>query len=1166
MEPTPELTISTTSLQSVSQYDSYSAEITASGGSGVDYRWSITEGGLPPGVVLISEQTPSTLITGRPQAGGTYSFTVRVLDSEGNTATQELSLVVEDAPAKVSITTAALPNGVVGMTYSATVAAENGSGYSWRLLSGQLPPGLELASSGTPATTLAGTPSAEGNYTFTLEVSDANGDKSSMQYSVEITTTIVALELLRQTLDGGTVSLPYSATIVARNGSNQGYEWSLYSGTLPPGLTLTATGTPSTMISGTPTTEGSYSFRLQVRDSSGRTDRESFTIAVAAAPQRLRIQTRELPTGRVNVAYSQAVLAAFGTGANYAWSVLPSAAALPPGLSLSGGTPSATLLGTPTTAGTYTFTVMVSDASGSAEQQLTVRVEPPIETLVITATAATNGVLVLADAVGGQPYSATLSATGGATLPANAAADEVRYNWVVSGGSIPPGLTLDPIGRGANYDGTFTGVPSALGTYTATVTVYDRDNRTATQVIQITVQPPSTPLAISATGLDPLASSGCYSTTLSAAGGGNAGFTWRVVSGTLPTGYSLASSGTPSTVISTDNASSAAPGTYPVVIEVTDSFGLTATRTVNFVVSASKAGSPRFAFIVGDGESNSRYDIYAVGLCGASGPEAPVRISPTGSGSGISSYSSYFRVVPSPSGDAIAFIANIQTSGVDDVYVVDLRGTPTAGSATRVYTGASTSLEAYAVRWSPDGSKLAIMADHVDSADYGLWVADISDLSNPGTAVRVSQTPSGGMGIYSSYYQFVFSPDSTKIAYNADLAVASRQEMWVVDLSGSTPSAPQRLHAPFSSSSMDVNYGPMWTPDSRGVVFNGDLRTASKDELFFTDVSGPGPYTEVAISGSVQSSGDIDYNLYGRINIDFGFSPDGTKMFFIGDATTEGADNVYLLDYANGTFSNRRNLTGSTTSGLSALAAKFSPDSSKLLVHGDLRASGADELFVYDLSGTPSFPMTRPAPLLQGSSSNETYYYYSRGYWVWTPDSSKVVFMGDYDTASIEELWVADLSTTPVTTTKINQDISGSTARDVTGFRLSPNGDRLAYLSDGNVSSAHELFVSELSGTTPTQGVRVHGALTTSATSIGTQYSIYGVDDEWHWTDNDGLIFAGDIETGGEDRVWFVDLTAPSPMPTDITGSTLFNTSSLDAFVVFVRDGGWYRVSPAAND
>ena len=96
----------------------YSDQIEAKGGV-KPYSWSITAGGLPPGITL----APSTgAITGTPTSIGTFNFTAKVTDSSTPTqsVTANLSITVDAA---LTITTTSLPSGTVGAPYPGTVSA-----------------------------------------------------------------------------------------------------------------------------------------------------------------------------------------------------------------------------------------------------------------------------------------------------------------------------------------------------------------------------------------------------------------------------------------------------------------------------------------------------------------------------------------------------------------------------------------------------------------------------------------------------------------------------------------------------------------------------------------------------------------------------------------------------------------------------------------------------------------------------------------------------------------------------------------------------------------------------------------------------------------------------------------------------------------------------------
>ncbi|HEV2299923.1 MAG TPA: putative Ig domain-containing protein, partial [Candidatus Acidoferrales bacterium] len=156
----------------------------------------------------------------------------------------------------------------------------------------------------------------------------------------------------------------YTATLSASGGS-QPYAWSIASGNLPAGLSLTAS---SGKISGTPTQSGSFGFTAKVADSSSplQTATQALTINVSTTTptNTLIITTNSLPGAQISVAYS-ATLTAINGQAPYTWSIATGSGTLPPGLSLAAST--GTISGTPTASSAYIFTAQVTDSSSTPQ-------------------------------------------------------------------------------------------------------------------------------------------------------------------------------------------------------------------------------------------------------------------------------------------------------------------------------------------------------------------------------------------------------------------------------------------------------------------------------------------------------------------------------------------------------------------------------------------------------------------------------------------------------------------------------------------------------------------------------------------------------------------------------------------------------------------------------
>ena len=228
------------------------------------------------------------------------------------------------------------------------------------------------------------------------------------------------------------------------------------------------------------------------------------------------IVTTTAADGTTTVPYSQTFTGSGGTG-SYTWT--KSTGTFPPGLSLSSGTPSATLSGTPTTVGTYSFTLQLTDAnSQSTTRSYTVDIRTPVTVTTSSLIAGTAG----------SPYnSGALAASGG-----NGA-----YTWGWSG-TTPPWASIN------STTGAITGTPPSAGSWTFTVTATDTSSllRSGSRSLTLTVNSggASAPSAPQNLGATPGKGKGVQLTWLApASNGGSAITNYRVYRGTTSGGESL---------------------------------------------------------------------------------------------------------------------------------------------------------------------------------------------------------------------------------------------------------------------------------------------------------------------------------------------------------------------------------------------------------------------------------------------------------------------------------------------------------------------------------------------------------------------------------------------------------------------------------------------------
>jgi len=518
----------------------YNATITATGGTTPLKAVTITNGSLPGGLTF---NATTGVITGTPTAAGSFSFTVQVTDSSSIpfTASALETITISTPVTPLTVIGGVPPAGTVGTAYTTSLTAIGGTTpYTWSIVSGALPAGLSLS----PTTgIISGTPTTVGISIFTAQAQDATGTRATAVFSIPVNAAATPLTISVSTLPGGTVGVPYNATIPVTGGTAP-YACSELSGTLPAGLTLTGC-----VVSGTPTAAGTSTFQAKATDSSSpvQTANSPETITIVAATTPLSIALSTLPNGTVGVAYSATIPV---TGGTAPYSCTMTGGALPGGLTLTG----CVLSGTPTTANTFSFQVKATDTSNPVQTTSgteTVIISAAPIPLSLTVTSLPNGTVNV-------PYTATIGVTGG-TAP---------YACTITAGTLPAGLTLTSAGC------IVSGTPTTAGTVALTVKATDSSTtqQTTSGPVSLTINPAGAPLTITVSTLPNGTVSVPYSQTIGVSGG-TAPYSCIITNGTLPVGLTLTSagcivSGTPTTA-----------GTVDLTVKATDSSNPVQTTT-----------------------------------------------------------------------------------------------------------------------------------------------------------------------------------------------------------------------------------------------------------------------------------------------------------------------------------------------------------------------------------------------------------------------------------------------------------------------------------------------------------------------------------------------------------------------------------------------------------
>jgi hypothetical protein len=343
--------------------------------------------------------------------------------------------------------------------------------YWFEVLSGSFPPGLSLSRSGL----ISGVPTAPGRFDFYLQIHDVTAaeggpswctydDRSQKQFVININPGSAPpppvappsppLRLDTTSVPPATVSTPYNAQLSATPA--EAHTWKVTDGTLPPGISL---GSSNGLISGTPTTAGSFHFAITVSDGSGRSARREFTIDVAnpLAIAPLDVQGEHGGRAELGIPLSGKLGATGGNG-NFTWKV--AAGLLPTGLAVA---PDGTISGTPTVATRYGFTVEVADSDGrtaSLPIKLTVKRKLTFKTLKLKRTRV------------GFLYAAKVKTLGGVA----------PMQWAIPSGKLPRGFHFD------KQLGVLSGLTQRAGTYRFSLRAADALGVLATKTFVLVVE------------------------------------------------------------------------------------------------------------------------------------------------------------------------------------------------------------------------------------------------------------------------------------------------------------------------------------------------------------------------------------------------------------------------------------------------------------------------------------------------------------------------------------------------------------------------------------------------------------------------------------------------------------------------------------------------------
>ena len=391
--PAPSATLDSVSLSpaSVQGGSSSSATVTLTanapaGGAVVSFSSSNPAVATVPARMTVPEGVNSRVVVNFVSTSPVSATATSVISATYNGVTRTATITVTPPPppqpggelASITLSPSTVQTGTTSTSATLAFTANTPSGGAT----------VSLASSNTsiatvPATVTVPAFSSTGAFPVSINPSAVGTATISATYngvarSAVLTVTSQSLFriITNSPLPNARVGENYAGFIEACCGQGTPYRWSLVNGRVPDGLRFAGNDlrlSRTTAVTGVPTRVQTTTFTVRARDQAGNTATKTFTLTVdPPSPLVITNGTDQLRDGQVGVAYEASLFPGGGTPP-YSWSHV--AGTLPPGLRVQASP--GRVLGTPTTAGTFTFTVRVNDSGGqSASQQFTIRVLP----------------------------------------------------------------------------------------------------------------------------------------------------------------------------------------------------------------------------------------------------------------------------------------------------------------------------------------------------------------------------------------------------------------------------------------------------------------------------------------------------------------------------------------------------------------------------------------------------------------------------------------------------------------------------------------------------------------------------------------------------------------------------------------------------------------------
>ena len=396
----------------------------------------------------------------------------------------------------------------------------------------------------------------------------------------------------------------------------------------------------------------------------------------------------------------------------------------------------------------------------------------------------------------------------------------------------------------------------------------------------------------------------------------------------------------------------------------------------------------------------------------------------------------------SPDGFFVAYVADQDTAGVFELYVVPVDKTPNETAVKVSGTMAGNGIlrlpsGEYVFGWAPDSSRIAYIADQNTLRVFELFTSTPDGTEND----IVSNLPDPVANPDRDVQKFEWEPNSTLIAYVADQDTNGVFELYV------SPSDSNTLNVKVSGTTLDGNgikelepvplgeYAFAWAPNSSRLAFLADRLIDGIDEFeLYTNL--PDGTNILRVSGPQGDSSQVE---------DFAWAPNSRQIAYRANQNLITAIDLFTA-LPNVSSSFQQNSSG-LEPGQEVTTFKWSPDSTRIAFISDRAFTGFFRLFT-------TSPNNSNNVLVSGglaATSNATVF-------KWAPDSLRIAYVAIL-IGDVFELFTTLRDIEP--STLISSNLAGDEEED---FAWSPDSTRIAYIADQNIINEFELFTSTRDG------------------------------------------------------------------------------------------------------